>query len=279
MRAISTRRGNCSTGGSGSCSRDPVTGGSPVATDKRQVIPSSLRRGLFTGRDVLVVGGTGSIGAAVAARFAELGGSVVVAGLPDPGVDSPTGITRTVRVDVASADDVLDLLAQFDGLDVLVNCAGIIGRDQEYSEDGFARVLDVNLSGTMRTSLAALPALTARGGSIINTASMLSYVGGPHAPAYSASKAGVVALTRSLAVRFAPDGVRVNAIAPGWIRTGFTAAVRADPAMDRRIIDRTPMGRWGEPGDLTDTVAFLAGPGARFITGTVVAVDGGYLAA
>ena len=240
---------------------------------------SSLRPGLFAGADVLVIGGTGAIGAAVAARFVDLGAAVVVAGLPDPAVPAPAGIARTATLDVRSAADVSELLAGFDGLDALVNCAGIIGRDREYSEDGFTQVLDVNLSGTMRTSLAALPALTARGGSIINTASMLSFVGGPHAPAYSASKAGVAALTRSLAVRFAPDGVRVNAIAPGWIRTGFTAAVRDDPAADRRIIDRTPMRRWGEPGDLVDTVAFLAGPGARFITGIVVPVDGGYLAA
>lgn len=240
---------------------------------------SSLRSGLFAGQDVLVVGGTGGIGAAVAARFAGLGALVVVAGLPDPNVPTPAGLVRSARLDIGSPAEIQELLAGFDGLDVLVNCAGIIGRESEYTEEGFAAVLDVNLSGTMRTCVAAHPALAARGGSIVNTASLLSFVGGPHAPAYSASKAGVVALTKSLAVRYAPDGVRVNAIVPGWIRTGFTAALRNDPRADRRILDRTPMGRWGEPDDLTDTVAFLAGPGARFITGTVVAVDGGYLAA
>jgi NAD(P)-dependent dehydrogenase (short-subunit alcohol dehydrogenase family) len=116
------------------------------------------------------------------------------------------------------------------------------------------------------------------GGCVVNVASMLSFRGGPAVPGYSASKGGVLQLTKALAVAWAPEGIRVNAVAPGWIRTGLTAELRQDPEADRRIVERTPMGRWGDPADVAGAVAFLSGPDARFITGAVLPVDGGYLA-
>lgn len=259
---------------------------------------SSLAPGLFGGRRVLVTGGTSGIGAAIAARFAQLGADVVAAGLPvaapaDPGAglgadggggsgDASTGgrgHVELVDLDVRDADAVTRLLGSQSRLDVVVACAGVIRREAEYDPAVFAEVVDVNLTGTMRVCVAAHDLLAASHGAIVTTASMLTFVGGPHAPGYSAGKAGVAALTRSLAVRWAADGIRVNAVAPGWIRTPFTAALRADPAAERRVVDRTPMGRWGVPDDIADVACFLASPGAAFLTGVTVPVDGGYLAA
>jgi NAD(P)-dependent dehydrogenase (short-subunit alcohol dehydrogenase family) len=231
-------------------------------------------------RTVLVVGGTRGIGSAVAERFAALGCQVIAAGL-DAGKSPPLPATvaRTVELDVTRAEDVEEFVRTLERLDVLVNAAGVIRRGEEYKPDVFAQVLDVNLTGTMRTCVAAQPLLAESSGCIVNVASMLSYFGGPLVPGYSASKGGVVQLTKALAVAWAHQGIRVNAVAPGWIRTELTSGVREDPAAAQRIVDRTPMRRWGEPSDVAGAVVFLSGPDAQFITGVVLPVDGGYLAA
>ncbi len=138
-------------------------------------------------------------------------------------------------------------------------------------------MLDINLNGTMRCCAAARPLLAVRHGCIVNTASMLSFFGGGLVPGYSASKGGVAQLTKSLAIAYAADGIRVNAVAPGWIATPLTQALQSDPVRSAPILARTPMGRWGTPADVAGPVLFLAGPAAAFVTGIVLPVDGGYL--
>ncbi len=140
----------------------------------------------------------------------------------------------------------------------------------------FEQVIDANLNGVMRMCTACKPLLAASRGSIVNIASMLTFFGGPRVPAYSASKGGIAQLTRSLAVAWAPDGIRVNAVAPGWIRTPMTQALQEDTARSAALLARTPMGRWGRPEDVAGPVLFLCSESAAFVTGAVLPVDGGY---
>ncbi|MSU88495.1 SDR family oxidoreductase [Rhodobacteraceae bacterium 2CG4] len=228
-------------------------------------------------RTVIVVGGTTGIGRAIAEGFAATGDTVTATGHELPG-DRADGIAFA-QLDVRDGAGVEAFFAPFARIDVLVNAAGVILRGgAEFTPAGFADVVDINLNGTQRCCAAAHPALKAAGGCVINIASMLTFFGSPTSPAYAASKGGIGQLTKSLAVAWAPDRIRVNALAPGWISTALTRALGEDRERSRAILQRTPMGRWGQPGDLAGPALFLASDAAGFVTGAILPVDGGYSA-
>lgn len=233
---------------------------------------------LYAGRRVLVLGGTSGIGAGTALRFAQLGAHVLAAGLQAAGEHIPIhDRILCVELDVTDGPAVQSMLSQEESIDVLVNCAGISRDRREYELDVFEHVLSVNLTSIMRACNAAMPALIRARGCVINVASMFSTFGSADRPAYAASKGGVVQLTKSLAQAYAPEKVRVNAVAPGWIATPLSEGLRRDEEASRAILDRIPLGHWGEPVDVADAIVFLSSPAARYITGVTLPVDGGYL--
>jgi NAD(P)-dependent dehydrogenase (short-subunit alcohol dehydrogenase family) len=232
-------------------------------------------------RRALVTGGTRGIGEGIARALAAEGFAVLACGVSQDECDAfrPEPGIATAVLDVTDARSVSSVLEQFDRLDLLVNCAGIIQRaGKEFELEAFQRTIEVNLVGTMRMCVAAKPLLAKAGGCIVNIASVLTFQGSPFVPGYAASKGGVGQLTKSLAAAWASDGVRVNAVAPGWIETELTRPLVEDAARAAPILARTPMGRWGKPDDIGGVVAFLASDAARFITGAIIPVDGGYLA-
>ncbi len=236
----------------------------------------------FTGMSTLVTGGTSGIGWAIAEAFAAEGADVRVTGLTLAEAENATAraVGRSIEaaaLDVTDSAAVGNYVRGLPRLDALVNCAGTIRRRDEYDLAVFEQVVGVNLIGTMRMCEAARGYLAKTGGAIVNLGSMYSFFGAAHAPAYAASKGAVVQLTKSLAREYASQNIRVNAVTPGWIRTRITEPVYSDPVRSAPIVDRTPLGRWGEPQDVAGPVLFLCSSAAAFVTGVALPVDGGYL--
>ncbi|TGV07438.1 SDR family oxidoreductase [Alcaligenaceae bacterium 429] len=238
----------------------------------------SFKEQLFQGQHILVTGATQGIGAGIANYLHSLGATVTAAGLGS----TENVLHPDIQVKLVNVSDEASVHALFDNdepLHHVVNCAGIIKRQAEHQLDVFEQVLDVNLTGTMRISSDARAKLRDTKGSIVNMASMLSFFGGGLVPAYAASKGGVAQLTKSLAIAYAVDGIRVNAVAPGWIATPLTLDLQNDPVRSSAILGRTPLNRWGTPEDVAKAVAFLCSDAAAFMTGVILPVDGGYLVA
>lgn len=236
-----------------------------------------------TVRTVVVTGGAGGIGYAIASVFAEGGDHVVLVDYSETVAAAAANLGGTgVRVDLsdhAAAKAVVDHAISATGsLDVLVNAAGIQVRTAaiDIVEDDWQRLLDVNLSAAYRLTRASAKALASVRGSIINVLSLSSDRAVPGIVPYGATKGGLLQLTKGLAAELGAQGIRVNAVAPGYVVTPMTAPVLDDPAFRERALSRIPLGRLAEPADVADVVRFLASTDARYVTGTVIPVDGGY---
>jgi 2-deoxy-D-gluconate 3-dehydrogenase len=245
----------------------------------------------LAGRVAIVTGGNGGIGLGMATGLAQAGAALIIAGRK--AVKNAAAVktlealgakVAAAEVDVTVQSECVSLIdaavSKFGRLDILVNNAGINIRKQpqDYTLEEWKSVLDTNLSSAFLCSQAAYPALLeAGGGKIINIGSMLSIFGASFASPYGASKGGIVQLTKSLACAWAKDNIQVNAVLPGWIDTELTRQARKDvPGLHERVLARTPAGRWGDPADFGGIAAFLASAASDFLTGTAIAVDGGY---
>ena len=222
----------------------------------------------------LITGGTSGLGKSIAEGFADAGYEVIATGVGE--IPKNKNNIEFCSLDVLDEISIKKKIEKIDYINVLINAAGTIARHKELQPHVFSQVVDVNLNGTMRVCSEARRLLSKSKGSIINIASMLSYFGGGVVPGYSASKGGIVQLTKSLSIAYSQDQIRVNAIAPGWISTPMTEELKLDAKRNENIINRTPMGRWGEPKELVGPALFLSSKAASFITGTVLNVDGGY---
>ena len=229
-------------------------------------------------KTILITGGTGGIGMAFAAAFAASGAKVIITDVKPVSGKLPKGVSFEA-LDVRSDAEAAALAKKIKKLAVLIHCAGRLIRDKEFEIDTFKDIVDIHLFGAMRLAMAFRQHLAKAKGAVIFIGSMYSYFGAPHIPAYTAAKTGLVGLTRSLAVAFAPEGVRVNAIAPGWIETEISRRGREDPVFNGTVMARLPMGRWAKPEELAGLAVFLASPAALLITGVTIAADGGYTAA
>ena len=227
-------------------------------------------------RNVIVTGGGTGIGLAVTQLLTNRGWQVTALGL-EQDIDFPDA----ARFEHCDVTDPTDIARCFDGikqLSGLVTCAGVIQFGEEWRAETFERVMSINVTGVLRCAEAAADALETGGGSIVNLASMWSWFGNPVAPAYGTSKGAVAALTRSLAVAWAARGIRVNAVAPGWVETRISAGARQDPERKAQIDARIPLGRWAKTDEIAKVIAFLLSPDASYVHGAIVPVDGGYLA-
>lgn len=244
----------------------------------------------LAGKTALVTGANTGIGQAIAVGLAQAGADVALAGRSEPAetldLIKATG-QRAVNIaaDLSTTEPVARVVEEATSalgrIDILVNNAGIIRRDDllQFSEADWDAVIDINLKTLFFLSQAAARGMVAQGGGkIINIASLLTFQGGIRVPSYAAAKSGVGGVTKAMANELAPHGVQVNAIAPGYIATNNTAALQADPTRNRQILERIPAGRWGDPSDIAGAAVFLASPASNYVTGHVLAVDGGWLA-
>jgi 2-deoxy-D-gluconate 3-dehydrogenase len=245
----------------------------------------------LSGRVAIVTGGNGGIGLGMARGMAAAGAAIVVAGRNRDKsrravaeLEELGATAVAIEVDVTSEDAVEALVRgaveQLGRVDVLVNNAGTNIRKpvQQLSLDEWRLVIDTNLTSAFLASRAVYPVMKKQGGGkIINIGSMMSIFGAPFAPAYAASKGGIVQLTRALATAWAPDHIQVNAVLPGWIDTELTTNARREvPGLHEQVLARTPEGRWGVGDDMAGVAVFLASAGSNFVTGTAIPVDGGY---
>jgi len=242
-------------------------------------------------RVAVVTGSSRGLGQAIAVALAEAGADVVGAARTDQ-TETQQLVQKTgrqflpVKVDLTNRAHheliIAETLAEFGHVDVLVNNAGITHRSKsvDFPMDRWDAVLEINLTSVFHLSQLAARQMMKRdaGGKIIILASMASFQGGLHIPAYVASKGGVAALTRALAVEWGHHHINVNAIAPGYFRTDMTASLQIDPVRGPELSGRIPAGRWGEPTDLAGAAVFLASPASDYCHGTILVVDGGWLA-
>ena len=244
------------------------------------------------GKNALVTGSRAGLGAGMAIGLAQAGANVVVHGPTSDGIEEVCAAMRAAGskavpalADVADADacaKLVDLtVRELGSIDILINNAGIIRRTPavDYSAQDWSDVIEINLNAVFRLCQLAGRHMLAQGsGKIVNIASLLAFQGGILVPAYAASKGAVAQLTKALANEWAAKGINVNAIAPGYMATDNTAALRADAARSRAILDRIPAGRWGTPEDLAGVAVFLASAASDYLNGHVLVVDGGWMA-
>lgn len=235
----------------------------------------------LAGKQALVTGGASGIGYGIAKALMAAGATVTVTARTNRSVDACAaetefGIMTVRRMDVTNDLAIEEVLEDIQDLDILVNNAGTQYRQgAEFRIDRFADVVNTNLIGVMRMCHTCMGKLALTRGCILNIGSMFSLTGSGRLPAYSASKTGLIGLTKSLAIAWADHGVRINALAPGWIETKFTEQLKDDPARMAEIDARIPMARWGTPDDVAGAALFLCSPLAAYITGAVLTVDGG----
>jgi len=244
------------------------------------------------GKVALVTGAAGGLGAAMAIGLAEAGADVAChchfTGEADETVATIEKLERKampVAGDMADKDApkkiAASVIEKFGRIDILINNAGMIRRTPavDFSEEDWSTVLEVNLSSVFRLSQAVGKSMIENGGGkIVNIASLLSFQGGITVPAYTASKSGVAGLTKAFANEWAKNNVNVNAIAPGYMATNNTTALRADETRNRQILERIPAGRWGTPADLAGAVIFLSSAASDYLQGHILVVDGGWMA-
>ncbi len=257
----------------------------PLTPPKTSLDAFSLK-----GKAALVTGSSRGLGAAIAVAFAQAGANVAVHGSSSVPKATQQKLHALGVESIALVGDVADAavcarlvdetVKHFGTIDILVNNAGIIRRAPavEYSEDDWKAVIDVDLTSVFRLTQHAGRHMLARGsGKIINIASLLAFQGGILVPAYAAAKGGVGQLTKAFANEWASKGINVNAIAPGYMDTDNTEALRSNPERARQILERIPAGRWGKPEDLAGAAVFLASPASDYVHGHILVVDGGWL--